>query len=103
MHPPTPAQPGMPTEPLPIAQVNTGMTVVDAAGDEVGTVTAVEMPGAGGPGRDDLAATGCVRVEGTGPLGKDLLVGGDQIAGVTTTENGVVTLAVRRDALTEDG
>ena len=30
MHPHTPATPGMPTEPEPIAQVNTGMRVFDA-------------------------------------------------------------------------
>jgi hypothetical protein len=43
-------QPQTPTEPLPIAQVNVGMTVVDATGEEVGTVTAVQMPGTDGAG-----------------------------------------------------
>jgi hypothetical protein len=45
MQPPTSANPGAPVRPLPIAQVTTAMTVVDSAGEGVGAVTAVEMPG----------------------------------------------------------
>jgi hypothetical protein len=109
MHPHTSDVPGMPTEPLPIAQVNTGMLVVDADGDEVGTVSAVQMPGTGmGAAAPDLppavadrlARAGYLRVEGGGLLSRTRFVEADQVAGVAETDGGVVTLNVPGDALT---
>jgi len=113
MHPHTPAVPGMPTEPDPIAQVNVGMRVVDAAGDELGKVTEVKMPGTASAGdvdlpsehADRLARAGYVRVDG-GLLSHDLYVEAGQVAGVDEVgggDEGVVTLAVTRDQGTRQG
>ena len=98
-------QPETSTEPLPISQVNVKMTVVDAAGEEVGAVTAVQMPGTGV--RPDTAAGiaehlmggGYIRIDGTGFLSNDVYAAGDQIAGVVEGEPGVVNLRVNRDEL----
>jgi hypothetical protein len=106
--------PGGPAHPLPIAQVSTGMTVVDAAGDEVGTVTAVEMPGTetrpelSDDGADDgagrLKSEGYLRAGGSGLFAKAWYAGGSQIADVTTTdEEGVVTLTVNKQDLHRAG
>src|SRR3954452_5783371 len=100
---PTPAT--TPTEALPIARVNVGMTVVDSAGEEAGTVTAVQMPGT--DVRPDTAAgtaehlmgAGYVRIDGTGFLSNDTYAAGDQIGAVTGGEPGVVELRVHRDEL----
>ncbi len=105
MHPHTPATPGMPTEPDPLAQVNVGMQVVDAAGEEVGTVADVYMPdtgpepevGAGDAQR--LRRSGYVRVKSGGLLHHDLYVEGPQVADVAEMGGGVVTLNVAKDAL----
>jgi hypothetical protein len=97
MHPHTPAAPGTPTEPLPVAQVNVGMTVLDSAGEEVGTVTAVQMPGTGVV--EHLMADGYVRISGTGLLSHDVYAAGDQIAGTTEGEPGIVNLRVSGDQL----
>jgi hypothetical protein len=95
-----------PTQPLPIAQVATGMAVADAAGEELGKVTAVQMPGTAtrpdiageDPGR--LMADGYFRIESNGLLGHDYYATGSQVAGVTTTdETGIVTLTVAKDEL----
>ena len=94
-----------PTEPLPIARVNIGMTVVDAAGEEAGTVSAVQMPGtevhpdtvAGVA--EVLMGSGYVRINGTGALASDAYASGDQIAGAVEGTPGVVTLSVGRDDL----
>ena len=102
--------PGGPDHPLPIAQVSTGMTVIDAAGDQVGTVTAVEMPGTevrpdlsdDGAGR--LMSEGYLRVGGSGLFAKAWYAAGSQVADVTTTdEEGVVTLTVGRQDLHRAG
>jgi hypothetical protein len=105
MHPHTPAAPGTPTEPLPVAQVNVGMTVVDSTGAEAGTVTAVQMPGTDvRPDTDagvaeHLMSDGYARIDGTGLLSNDVYAGGDQIAGITEGDPGVVELRVPRDQL----
>ncbi|MFY1693139.1 hypothetical protein [Plantactinospora sp. WMMB782] len=105
MHPHQPAAPGMPTEPLPIAQVNTGMSVVDAAGEAVGTVTAVQQPGtdvrpdAPHGEAESLMANGYLRVDGAGLMATDVYAGGHQVADVSEADPGVVTLTVPRDAL----
>ncbi|MDW5322334.1 hypothetical protein [Plantactinospora sp. KLBMP9567] len=105
MHPHQPAVPGMPTEPLPIAQANPGMSVVDAAGEAVGTVSAVQQPGTdvrpdAPPGEAErLMATGYLRVDVAGLMAGDAYVGGDQVADVSEADPGVVTLPVLREAL----
>ena len=98
-------QPQTPTEPLPIARVNVGMTVVDSAGAEVGKVTAVQMPGT--DVRPDtvtgtaehLQASGYLRIDGTGFLSNDVYAAGDQIGAAGGSESGVVELRVHRDEL----
>jgi hypothetical protein len=98
-------QPQTSTEPLPIAQVNVGMTVVDATGAEVGAVTAVQMPGT--QVRPDVPAgvaehlmsAGYVRIDGTGFLSNDVYAAGDDITGVVEAQPGVVNLGVQRDDL----
>ena len=106
MHPHTPATPGTPTEPEPIAQVNTGMQVFDASGEQIGTVSAVQMPDTGDPdvtpgdAAERLRRTGFVRVD-TGLLSKDMFVERGQVAEVAEVDGGVVTLNVTRDRLLE--
>jgi hypothetical protein len=109
MQPPRSTGPGEPAQALAIAKVSTGMTVVDAAGEQVGTVTAVEMPGTrvrpdlpdeqAGP----LMSEGYLRAGGTGLLASAWYADGSQIADVTTTEDGVVTLTVGRADLRSAG
>jgi hypothetical protein len=90
---------------LDIARVNVGMTVVDADGEEAGTVTAVQMPDT--DLRPDVVAgiaerlmgTGYLRVDGTGWLSNDVYVAGDQIAGSVEGQPGVVNLRATRDEL----
>ena len=96
----------MPAEPLPIAQVTTGMTVVDVDGEEVGTVTDVKMAGTATPDdvpdepRTRLSEQGFLRVDGSGLTAPDFYVAGPQVTGVTTTGgDGVVQLAVGKDDL----
>jgi len=109
MHPETPERPGMPTQPLPIAQVSVGMTVVDAAGEQVGTVSAVQMAGTdvrpeAPPGvADNLMAAGYLLVDGTGVLATDVYVAGQDVAQVTEGDTGVVQLNVLREALQRAG
>ena len=98
-------QPQTPTEPLPIATATVGMTVVDPAGQEAGTVTAVQMPGtevrpdvvAGVA--EDLMVTGYLRIDGTGLLSNDVYAGGDQVRDTVEGEPGVVNLRVPREDL----
>jgi len=98
-------QPQTPTQPLPIAQVNVGMTVVDAIGGEVGTVTAVQMPGtdvrpdAVAGIAEHLMSTGYIHIDGTGFLSNDVYAAGDDITGVVEAEPGVVNLGVQGDDL----
>ncbi|HEX8626939.1 MAG TPA: hypothetical protein VF755_02060 [Catenuloplanes sp.] len=103
--------PHQPTEPVPIAQVNTGMRVIDAAGNDLGTVTEVRMPGTGdGPDlpADDAARllrAGYLRVDG-GVLARDTFVAAGQVAEVTeggSDAAGVVSLSVVKDELTRAG
>jgi hypothetical protein len=109
MHPYTSDVPGMPTEPDPLAQVNDGMTVVDAAGEQVGTVTAVQT--AGTDVRPDLTAgeaesfmsTGYLRVDTSGVLSADAYVAGHQIADVVDADGGVVNLRVGKEDLSRAG
>ena len=86
----------MPTEPQPIAQVNTGMTVLDPAGAEIGTVTEVQMAGADLPPgvAEHLRETGYFRIG-------DRYAAGDQIAAITEGEPGIVTLTVPAGELTQ--
>jgi hypothetical protein len=85
------------------------MAVVDATGEEVGTVTAVEMPGTQvRPDVPDEQATplmsdGYLRAGGTGPFASAWYAGGSQVADVTTTEDGVVTLTVGKQELRRAG
>ncbi len=105
MRPQTPAVPGMPTEPQPIAQVNTGMIVVDTEGQQIGTVSAVQMPDtdvrpdAPAGMAEHLMSTGYLRVAGTGLLASDSYVAGDQLGGVSEGDGGVVSLSVNSEAL----
>jgi hypothetical protein len=97
--------PEQPTEPLPVARVNVGMTVVDSSGEQAGTVTAVQMPGT--DVRPDLATgvaehlmgVGYLRVDGSGLLSNDTYAAGDQIAGSVEGQPGVVNLRVARAEL----
>ena len=90
---------------MPIARVNVGMSVADSAGDEVGTVTAVQMPGT--DVRPDVAAgiaerlmsAGYLRIDGTGLLSNDTYAAGDQIAESVEGEPATVTLSVPREEL----
>jgi hypothetical protein len=121
--------PAVPTSPDPIAQVTSGMRVVDGAGDEVGTVIRVRVgdPNAAvaqGPtigtgsleGRvpdpetgdepevpPDIAArmlrSGYLKVESDGLPARDLYVEADQIAEVNQD---VVALTVTRSRLTRE-
>ncbi|MFI6759213.1 hypothetical protein ACIBF5_08730 [Micromonospora sp. NPDC050417] len=116
----------VPTSPEPIAQVTTGMRVVDPVGEEVGTVVAVRVgdpnavtahdpPGGDGVLGDrvphteygeepdvppDLAArllrTGYLKVDSPGLLARDLYIEADQIADVNQD---VVELTVGRAEL----
>ena len=111
MHPHTPAVPGMPTEPEPIAQVNQGMRVIDSAGQELGTVSDVHMPGdTAGTATDlpaaeaaNLARTGYFRVETAGLLQRDAYGPSAWIAEVSEQGDGAVVLTVTRDRLTRAG
>jgi hypothetical protein len=115
-------QPDVPTSPEPIAQVSSGMRVIDADGEEVGTVDTVKMgdpnavtvqaPPTGGGGMlsamasavpadepdvpADAAArlmrAGYVKVDGVGLLTGAIYVTADQVADVT---DDVVQLRVR--------
>lgn len=97
--------PASPTQPEPFAQVNTGMQVFDAAGEQIGTVSAVQMPDTGGSpdvapdDADRLRRTGYVRIETRGLLSKDAYVEGSQVAQVDEVDGGVVTLNVTKDRL----
>ena len=79
-----------------------GMTVVDAAGAQAGTVSAVQAPGT--DVRPDVAAgvaerlmtTGYFLIDGTGALANDTYGSGDQIDAIA---DGTVTLRVTRDEL----
>jgi hypothetical protein len=86
------------------------MTVVDNAGEEIGTVTAVEMPGT--DVQPDLPTaeaaglmdTGYFRVHTGGLVSTEYYGGGDQVGDVTTTQDdGVVTLLDGKDTLRRAG
>lgn len=109
MRPHPPEGPGEPTEPLPIAQVTPGMSVVDAVGEHIGTVSAVQQPGtdvrpdAPEGDAERLMAMGYLRIDMTGLGSADGYVSGAEVAGVSGAEPGVVTLAVRGDRLSRAG
>ncbi|MEV4510895.1 hypothetical protein AB0K00_18225 [Dactylosporangium sp. NPDC049525] len=87
---------------LSMLQVTVGMPVVDSAGEQVGTVSAVQAPGT--EVRPDtvagitehLIATGYLRIDGSGFLSNDVYAAGNQISGVNA---GVVELLVPREHL----
>jgi len=92
--------------PLPIERVTAGMTVLDAAGVELGRVAAVQPPDT--DIRPDLPAgpaefymdTGYFLIDGGEPLTNDVYVGGHQIRRVAGRGDGaVVTLTVTYDEL----
>lgn len=106
-----PTSPPQPTEPVPIARVNTGMRVIDAAGTDLGAVSAVEMAGTETQldlpqqEADRLTDSGYLKVDG-GLLARDLYVDGSQVGEVAEGSSeaaGVVTLRVLKDDLTRAG
>ena len=102
-------QPETPTQPLPIARVNVGMTVADSEGEEVGRVTVVQMPDTGvrpevaAGVAERLMAAGYLRIDGTGFLSNDVYASGDQIAGSVEGAPATVTLNVPRSELFRPG
>ena len=100
MQPGTPAGNEVTADVLPVVQV--GMRVVDPAGEQAGTVAAVQWRGT--DVRPDtiagiaehLMATGYIRVDGTGFLSNDVYAAGNQIGGVS---GDVVELRVTREEL----
>jgi hypothetical protein len=98
-------QPQTPSQPLPVARVNVGMSVVDVDGAETGTVTAVQMPGTDvrpdvvAGVAEELMGAGYLRIDGTGFLSNDVYAGGDQIGETVEGEPGVVNLRVAREKL----
>ncbi len=98
-------QPQTPTEPLPIATVNVGMTVVDVNDRQAGVVAAVQMPGTGVRPEvpagiaEELMGAGYLRIDGTGFLSNDIYAGGDQIGDSVEGDPGVVNLRVTVDEL----
>ena len=98
-------QPQTPTEPLPIATVNVGMTVVDANGEQAGTVSAVQMPGTDvrpdvpAGIAEELMGAGYLRLDGTGVLTNDTYAGGTQIRDSVEGDPGTVNLLVSREEL----
>ena len=85
---------------LPLVLV--GMRVVDPAGEQAGTVAAVQVPGS--DVRPDtiagiaehLMAIGYLRIDGTGFLSNDVYAAGNQIGGVS---GDIVELRVMREEL----
>jgi len=83
-------------------EIPMGTRVVDAAGEEAGTVTAVQHGGT--DVRPDLPAgiaemlmaRGYVRINGSGALSNDTYADESHIAAVTPGETGTVTLSVSR-------
>jgi hypothetical protein len=98
-------QPQTPTGPSPIATVTMGMTVVDANGEEAGTVSAMQMPGtdvrpdAPAGVAEELMTVGYVRVAGAGHLSNDTYAGGHQIRHTVEGRPGVVNLNVSWEEL----
>ncbi len=98
-------QPDTSTDSVPIAQVSVGMIVLDAAGQEAGIVTAIQLPGT--DVRPDVAAgvaehlmgVGYLRVDGTGYSANDVYAAGDEIAGLVDADPVVVELRVQREEL----
>ena len=92
--------------PLPVAQVDVGMEVVDSSGEGVGKVIAVQVPGTDvrpdlpAGEAEHLMATGYFRVDGGGLGGIDFYASSADIADVSTTgDDGVVTLSGRKQDL----
>jgi len=91
---------GMQSDRIPV-----GMRVVDVAGEDAGTVTAVQE--AGTRVRPDLPAgiaemlmgTGYLRINGSGALSNDTYADESHVADVTPGDPGTVTLNVPRSKL----
>lgn len=91
---------GMQSDRIPV-----GMRVVDVAGEDAGTVTAVQE--AGTRVRPDLPAgiaemlmgTGYLRINGSGALSNDTYADESHVADVTPGDPGTVTLSVPRSKL----
>lgn len=81
------------------------MAVVDAAGNDVGTVTAVQPPDTDvrpdviSPVAEQFMGEGYLRVDGTGALATDVYVGGHQLADAPGHPGDRVTLTVERGVL----
>jgi hypothetical protein len=94
------------TETTPIARVKPGMAVVDSAGEQVGAVTAVQMPGTDvrpdlpAPDAELLMSTGYLRTDGGGLVAGDFYADGAQLRDVA---GDVVTLTVRTEELRRAG
>ena len=94
-----------PTQHQPILRADTGMVVLDSAGEEAGTVSAVQLPGT--DVRPDAVAgiaellmgSGYLRIDGTGALSNDTYASGEQIAEIVDGDPGVVHLRGRRAEL----
>ena len=86
-------------------EIPVGMRVVDAAGEDAGTITAVQEGGT--QVRPDLPAgiaemlmgTGYLRINGSGALSNDTYADESHIAAVTSGDPGTVTLRVNRGEL----
>jgi hypothetical protein len=98
-------QPRAATESPIVGRVGVGMVVVDVAGEEVGKVSAVQMPGTEvRPGTvagiaEALMGAGYLRIDGTGVLSNDVYASGDDITDTVEGEPGVVRLRVGSDDL----
>jgi hypothetical protein len=94
-----------PADETVLTHVSVGMTVVDAAGEEAGTVSAVQPPGTGiRPDApvgiaEELESVGYIRVDGAGHLANDTYAAADQIARAGEGQADVVTLLIRREEL----
>ena len=89
-----------------LGRVHDGMAVVDATGEPVGTVTAVQEPGTEvrpdlpAPAAESFMSTGYLRVDTSGVLSADAYVAGSQVA---AADDEVVSLRVGRDSLVRAG
>ena len=78
------------------------MAVVDAAGDDVGTVSAVQLPDTDvrpdvvTPDAEFLMGVGYLRINGEGALATDAYAGGHEVAEVSDDR---ITLSVLREVL----
>jgi hypothetical protein len=89
----------------PVTRVTPGMAVTDSAGQEAGTVAAVQPPGTdvrpdlSSPDAEHLMVIGYLRIDGSGALANDVYAAGNQVAEVSADSEGRVVLTVTRDEL----